>query len=158
MNHVNHPFFWLYDVEYFIMFIFFSFIKSRFFVVQWWVKLHHYSIKLQLGLITVPLNLVTEQLFLMMSLCCAILFGGGGYFADMMLVAALPVWTPSSLVEGSAKTTRSASHARWLSAQCELSVPSSSTAFGGFKVQDVFNFQDHWWSQKKCILILCCAL
>lgn len=60
------------------MFIFVSFIKSRFFVVQWWVKLHHYSIKLQLGLITVPLNLVAEQLFLMMSLCCAILFGGGG--------------------------------------------------------------------------------
>lgn len=37
-------------------------------------------------------------------------------------------------MEGSVKTTRSASHARWLSAECELSVPNSSTAFRGFKV------------------------
>lgn len=148
---------WIFYENILFVFIFFSFIKSRFFVVQWItllfnkvaVRAHYRSFKFSHWA-----ALFNDDIMLCNS------FLGGRYFADMMLVVVLPVWTPSSPVEGSAKTTRSASHARWLSVQCELSVQNSSTAFKGFTggVQGAFNLRDNGWSQKKCILILCCAV
>lgn len=74
------------------------------------------------------------------------------YFADTMLLVALPASMPSNPLEGNVKTTKSASHALWLSAQRQLISVDYSLRSACGQVLNMFNTWDNGRGEIQALL------